>query len=226
MRERHRQHLEERDRIEHANIRLLLAFLLHPDDNCIDVGAHRGDILRDIVRAAPHGCHIAYEPLEPLHRDLVREFPTVDVRRAAVSDHRVRESFLYVIDEPALSSFHPLSYHQGRQVRRIPVQVEDLDSSLPEGYRPALIKIDAEGAEVQVVAGGLRTIRTHRPVVVVEFTRDAAVSFGTEPDDLFELLCTAAGLRLFDIDGNGPYDRVALRRAVQARRVQNFVAHV
>ena len=226
MRERHRRHLEERDRVEHRHLRLLLAFLLRPDDNCVDVGAHRGDVLREIVRTAPDGHHIAYEPLEPFCLDLVREFPTVDVRCAAVSDHRGLEPFVHIVDEPALSSFQRLSYHQGHEVRRIMVRVEDLDSSLPEGYRPALIKIDAEGAEVQVVAGGLRTIRAHRPVVVVEFTRDAAVSFGTEPDELYELLCEAAGLRLFDIDGNGPYERTTLRRAVRARRVQNFVAHV
>jgi FkbM family methyltransferase len=226
VRERHRRYLEERDRTEHANIRLLLAFALRPDDNCVDVGAHKGDILREIVRIAPHGHHVAYEPLEPLCHGLAQEFPAVDVRCAAVSDHRGREPFLHVVDEPALSSFHRLSYHQDRQLRRITVPVEDLDSSLPDRYRPALIKIDAEGAEVQVVAGALQTIRFHRPVVIVEFTRDAAASFGTEPDDLFDLLCGAADLRLFDIEGNGPLDRTALRRVVRARRVQNFVAHV
>lgn len=226
MRERHRRHLEERDRIEHANIRLLLAFVLRPDDNCVDVGAHKGDILREMVRMAPSGHHIAYEPLKLLCDDLAREFPTVDVRCAAVSDHRGQEPFMHVVDEPALSSFRHLPYHQDRYLRRITVQVEDLDSSLPDNYRPALIKIDAEGAEVQVVAGALRTIRAHHPVVIVEFTRDAAASFGTEPDDLFDLLCGAGGLRLFDIEGNGPLDHSALRRAVRARRVQNFVAHV
>jgi hypothetical protein len=67
-----------------------------------------------------------------------------------------------------------------------------------------LIKIDVEGAEEQVLRGALETIRRHQPVVVLEHGNSAA-AYGTRPDDVFRLLCDEAGLRIFDMDGVGPY---------------------
>jgi hypothetical protein len=43
--------------------RAALAVLLSPDSNCVDAGAHRGDLLADIVRIAPEGRHGVFEPL-------------------------------------------------------------------------------------------------------------------------------------------------------------------
>src|SRR5579885_1102681 len=51
------------ERRDNAAIRLLFSFVLHADSICIDVGAHQGSMLSDMVRVAPLGRHIAYEPL-------------------------------------------------------------------------------------------------------------------------------------------------------------------
>ncbi len=40
------------------SLRLLIAYSLPHDANCIDVGAHDGDVLREILRVAPQGWHI------------------------------------------------------------------------------------------------------------------------------------------------------------------------
>ena len=77
-----------RDRIDNQNLRLLLSFALREDSNCIDIGAHKGATLAEMVRVAPCGKHIAYEPLPFLHKHLVDHFPSVDVRLAAVSNER------------------------------------------------------------------------------------------------------------------------------------------
>ena len=76
----------QRDTRDNEHMRLLFAFLLAPDSNCIDVGAFRGTILAEMVRIAPRGEHIAYEPLPHMHEKLVARFPDVDVRRAALSN--------------------------------------------------------------------------------------------------------------------------------------------
>ena len=44
-------------------IRVLLAAELRSDSNCLDIGSYRGDVLREMVRRAPLGHHIAWEPL-------------------------------------------------------------------------------------------------------------------------------------------------------------------
>jgi hypothetical protein len=104
------------------------------------------------------------------------------------------------------------------------VLVEDLDSSLPRDYVPALIKVDVEGAEQQVIEGGIRTIATHRPIVVFEHGSGAAPAYGTKPQDIFELLAVEAGLRIFDLDRNGLYDGDSFAQAFEAGERWNFVA--
>jgi FkbM family methyltransferase len=215
-----------RDQLEHDNIRLILAAVLAPHDCCVDIGAYKGDILRTIVRCAPLGRHIAFEPTETRHAALVAEFPTVDVRRAAVGAHRGHAEFVEVLDESAFSGLRPVPNHRGRPVRRLTVPVEDLDSALPAGYVPAVIKIDVEGAEYAVLSGARATLRKHRPLVIVEFARDAAMAYGTTAHDMFGLLHLDAGLRIFDVEGRGPYDRAGFRRTFEQRLVENYIARV
>jgi FkbM family methyltransferase len=213
-----------RDQLEHDNIRLILAAMLAPDDCCVDIGAYKGDILRTIVRCAPFGRHIAFEPTEIRHAALAAEFPSVDVRRAAVGARRGDAEFLEVLDESAFSGLRPVPNHRGRRVRRLTIPVEDLDTALPDGYIPAVIKIDVEGAEYEVLSGARATLRRHRPFVIVEFARDAARAYGTTADDMFSLLHVDAGLRIFDVEGRGPYDRDGFHRAFEERRVENYFA--
>ncbi len=225
MREKHRRFLHERDRLEHERIRLLMSSILRPDDNCVDVGASSGDVLREIVRRAPRGRHIAYEPVPSASAALAAEFPTVQVRRSAVADFTGSAPFYHVVDEPPLSSLRPLPYHAGHHVERIRVDVEDLDGSLPDGFVPRLIKIDAEGAELQILTGAMGTITRHRPVVVFEYIRDGSAPFNSTAAQVFDLLTRRAGLLLFDVFDGGPYDLQTLTRTVHARRLQNFVAY-
>ena len=72
-----------RDLRDNEHLRLLLAFVLREDANCIDVGANVGEILEEIVRVAPRGRHIAYEPLPDHAADLAKRFPGVDDPRGS-----------------------------------------------------------------------------------------------------------------------------------------------
>ncbi len=94
----------ERDREDNANMRRLFAFALAHDANCIDVGAHAGAILREILRCAPHGRHIAYEPLPSFYERLVTEFPQVDVRFAALSNEAGTTTFKHVRTNPVTAA--------------------------------------------------------------------------------------------------------------------------
>ena len=211
-----------RDRRDMRALRLLMALTLPEDACCVDVGANAGVVLRDMVRLAPRGRHVAYEPLPELAAELARRFPGVDVRNAAVSDHAGEATFHRVKDRSTRSSLSPLDFAEAR-LERYTVRLEDLDSSLPDDVAPALIKIDVEGAEEQVLRGARATLARHRPTVVLEHNASAR-HFGTATPVLVDLLAEA-GLRVFDIDGGGPYDGAALARVVDSGRMWTFVAH-
>jgi FkbM family methyltransferase len=210
-----------RDRRDMRRLRTLLAATLAADDSCIDIGAHDGAVLRHIVRQAPRGRHLAYEPLPELAALLKRDFPAVEVRNAAVSDQAAERTFHRVAKRPTRSSLSRLDYAP-EELEPFTVRTEVLDASLPSGFAPRLIKIDVEGAEEQVLRGAAATLREHRPTVVLEHNQDSR-HFGTTSADVHGLL-SEAGLRVFDIDGGGPYDAAGLERRVESGDLWTFVA--
>ncbi len=213
-----------REGIDNRSLRLLLAFALKVNSNCIDVGAYRGEVLAEIVRVAPHGRHIAYEPLPFMHKSLVDRFPTVDVRHAAVSNEAGERSFAYVKHMPAHSGFCERFYAKRSRVEKITVRTEALDGSLPTGYIPALIKIDVEGAERLVIEGAIETISKYRPIVVFEHGKGGADYYDTQPRHIYELLHDEAHLCIFDLDGNGPYSLGQFEETYARNDRWNFVA--
>ena len=213
------------DQRDMASLRRLVGYLLAPDTACVDVGAHRGDLLADIVRVAPRGRHVAYEPLPELAAELRVAFPSVDVRQAALSDCAGEREFVRVVDNPGWSGFRERPSPGSGRTERFRVRTERLDEALPPATRPGFVKIDVEGAEREVLAGALGTLCEHRPVVAFEHGLGSADFYGTGPDDIWELLCERANLRIFDLDGRGPLSAADFRRAFHERTRVNFVAH-
>jgi FkbM family methyltransferase len=210
-----------RDRQDYEAMRVLLAGTLAPDSNCIDIGCHAGVVLREMVRCAPGGRHIAFEPIPELHGALQARFPQVDVRRAALSDQPGESTFVHLRERPGYSRLLRESERAPEQSSElIPVRVETLDNVLPGDYIPTLLKIDVEGAEREVLAGAQHTLAAHRPVVIFEH----GVARPAISKQVFDLLSDRAGLRVYDIEGNGPMGRQRFLDVVAQGRVWNFIA--
>jgi FkbM family methyltransferase len=210
-------------RDEHA-LDVVLSAVLRADSGAVDVGANEGAVLESIVRIAPGGRHIAFEPIPELYERLAQRFPDVDVRRVALSDAAGDAEFAHVLDAPAYSGLRErgdLPAGAG-EVRRIEVRTERLDDALPEGYAPALVKIDVEGAELQVMLGAVQTLERHRPFVLFEHGAGGADLYGAQPQQVFDLL-DGVGLRIFDLDGSGPYSRERFQETF-TEPIWNFLA--
>jgi len=210
---------------DERNMRLLLAFTLSSDSNCIDVGSNEGFVLAEMVRLAPNGHHIAYEPLPHLYDRLRTTFPTVEVRNVALADIDGSSTFMHVRNMPAYSGLRRRAYPTEPDIEVIEVTTQRLDGHLPKGYVPSLIKIDVEGAEQLVIEGALETIKEHRPTILFEHGRGASEYYGSSPSAVHRLLCGEAGLRIFDLDGNGPYTDGQFERTYERNNCWNFVAH-
>ncbi|HEX4008592.1 MAG TPA: FkbM family methyltransferase [Solirubrobacteraceae bacterium] len=213
-----------RDRIDNEHIRLLLSFALREDANCIDIGAHSGVILREMLRVAPRGHHIAYEPLPQLASQLTAEFPSVEVRNAAVSNENGEATFFQMVGAEMQSALKLRTGTAAEASRTFTVRVDKLDDALPADYVPALIKIDVEGAERQVLEGAMETLRRHAPIVAFEHGPGAEREYDTSPGQVYDLLVEGAGMRIFDIDGAGPYSRTQFVE-IFPEPIWNFVAH-
>lgn len=218
----------ERDVSDSGHMRRLLAFLLTPEANCIDVGANHGAVLAEMRRVAPRGHHIAFEPLPHLCQLLRTQYPDVEIHQAALYNEPGEAEFSYFhgqADGWSGLQFRPLPGGQETTVEQIKVRLEVLDQVLAADYRPAVIKIDVEGAELQVLQGAVQTLGRHRPVVIFEHGMGSANAYGTSPQDVFALLSDDVGYRVFDLDGNGPYTREEFEHVFSAAERVNFVAH-
>ena len=213
-----------------AALNAVMASVLRSDSNCIDVGSNVGAILRDMIRYAPRGRHLAFEPLADHAERLAANFPAVEVRAVALAERNGEAQFMRR-REPGLSSLETVPEGEDPEewrgpildsAERVTVPVRRLDDELPEGYVPAMVKIDVEGVEHAVLAGARETLRRHRPVVAVEHSI-GATHHGYEAGGIHDIL-SSCGMRVFDADFEGPYTRDELRQKVLGGRMWFFFA--
>src|SRR5262249_24561020 len=150
----------------------------------VDVGAFEGGVLRHIVRRAPRGRHIAFEPLPEKRAALVRRFPNVQILPHALSDQPGEAEYHHVVKSPAVSGLRRnTALREEELVETVRVPVETLDRTVPEDAPVAFLKIDVEVGELAVLRGGVAMLRRTNPVVVFE-SGTAAAWFGAGARDI------------------------------------------
>ena len=200
---------------EAIGITAVLASALHGDGIFIDVGANRGQLLRDAVRLSPRAAHVAFEPIPALAAQIARAFPQVDCRQLALGAVPEVTQFCHFRTLDGWSGLRRSPHVSDAQgdPEYITVNVSTLDSELPD-VTPQVLKIDVEGAELQVLQGGRDLLARARPLTIFEHVADASALYGAAPDAPWELL-TELGYTIYSALGEGPFTRAAFARAGQ-----------
>lgn len=138
----------------------------------IDVGAHLGYYALILSRlVGPTGRVIAFEPMPSNFRILsenikLNRCTNVRLVNKAVSDRSERFEANFPTESDLPSSFSLLN-REGAE--SIAVDTISLDEFLIGWNGPVdFVEIDVEGAEEMVLKGAQKTIRTHRPTLLVE----------------------------------------------------------
>ncbi len=206
---------------EEIAITAILASALGGDATYVDVGANRGQILREAVRVAPHGQHIAFEPIPSVAGDLARAFPTVDCRQMALGARPDSAQFCHFRSLEGWSGLRrspQISDEQG-DPEYITVTVSTLDAELG-GRTPRVVKIDVEGAELDVIEGARTLLAQARPLLVFEHVASAAALYDSSSRALWDLL-SELDYEIFSVTGEGPFTRDAF---AQSTNVVNWLA--
>lgn len=179
---------------------LLMRRVLSPSSVCVDVGSHRGSLLRAMMRFAPEGRFLAAEPLPDLFQVLKRDFPSQNVVlcNLALGSSTGTSEFNWVTSNPAYSGLQKRKYDRPNETdQKIIVNTDTLDNVLDANglTNISFIKIDVEGGEFDVIKGGMRAITRDKPYIVFEHGRGASEFYGHGPDEMFGLL-TTCGLRV------------------------------
>lgn len=206
---------------EEVAIGAILAAVLRRDSTFVDVGTNRGQLLREAVRIAPQGKHVAFEPIPELADEVARSFPGVDCRRLALSSAPGTASFCHfrTLDGWSGLKRSPEISDERGDPEYIDVRVSTLDAELGE-LHPRLVKIDVEGAELGVLEGAGATLRRARPVLLIEHVAAAARLYGADSQALWDLL-DGLGYTIFAVTGDGPFARAAF---VASDGVVNWLA--
>ena len=162
---------------------------VRPGHVVYDVGANIGFFTLAAARlVGPAGRVIAFEPVpwcaEAVGRNIeLNELAQAEIRQVAVGAQSGRARLL-VVGEASWS--HLASTGRHADVRdEIDVDVVTIDELVADGTIPPpdVLKIDTEGAELQVLEGMRETLARHRPILVCEL-HATNERFATAMDDL------------------------------------------
>jgi FkbM family methyltransferase len=209
-----------RDQAEAIGVAAVLASTLR-GGIYVDVGANRGQLLREALRVSPQARHVAFEPIPALADGIARAFPQVDCRVLALGAAPEVARFCHFTTLDGWSGLRRnphVSDAQG-QPQYIDVQVSTLDLEL-DGMHPSVIKIDVEGAELAVLEGGRAVLGRDRPVVIFEHVSSASELYGVASHAAWDLL-RELGYDVYSATGAGPFARDAFTHADD---VVNWVA--
>jgi len=192
-----------RDQVE-PELAALQRFL-GPGDVLVDVGANIGLFsLKGGHLVGEAGLVLAVEPgatsLSRLSDNLaLNNLPMVRIVRAALSDHEGEMALFHIPlgDDPQAFSLIP----GGGQVPSEMVRVTTLDTLVQTHGLTRLdcVKIDVEGAEPMVLAGGRATLERFHPIVIFEVNAPLAEATGDSSAAANTLI--AMGYRLHALRG-------------------------
>lgn len=174
---------------------------LHEGGTFIDIGANIG---QHSLFAATHvgqtGQVIAFEPIPRIAAQLrssltLNKLSNVTINEVACSDTEGEARLTLVTGNIGGSSLH-----RKTDQNSILVKTQPADNFTAELARIDLIKIDAEGHELEVLRGLEITLAKHKPALIIEFSPsfwgDEAVVHGTE----FFTILDKYGYQCFDLE--------------------------
>jgi FkbM family methyltransferase len=183
---------------------LIMKMVLSRDSCCVDVGAHVGSVLEEIINISPGGKHIAFEPIPYLFEELKSNevFRNVSFYDFALSDEVGDATFFWVKNDPAYSGLKERRYDfPDPEIQKITVRKARLDDLIPSNQRINLIKIDVEGGELPVLQGAKRIITENKPYIIFESGKGASDRYGTNGASLYEFLVEQCCLEINTLDG-------------------------
>jgi FkbM family methyltransferase len=178
----------------------------------VDVGAHIGLYTLTAARAGAESV-LAFEPNPSARAQLEQNVRLNDASNVTIRDSAAAgkpgRATLHVpaTPDPSFSSLAGGRFAEGQPVE-VDVTTVDREVETLE-LRPTVVKIDVEGGEVDVVAGMERTLRAHRPVLLVEVSEESARELARRLDGYSGFRVTRRGLAPLD-SGRGLFNALFL----------------
>lgn len=159
----------------------------------IDVGGNQGRHTQVYLHDLNCRSVTVFEPVPEMIKILNERFQShesFELREKALSTSPGRSTFAVNRNAYEESGLKERVFHDPRnkKVDMIEVEVSTLDDELRGFDQVDYIKIDTEGAEVDILLGARETIASHRPILSIEYGYLSYESYGKTKFTLFDLL--------------------------------------
>ena len=212
-----------------CNVAMVLA--LRSGDTFFDIGANIGwQTWLGSWLVGQHGSVHSFEPSPTTVRYLRRRVVLLSLQNTVVNEFALGSApgtaTLYEYSEGlgATASLRPGSWPGYQHTTETTVEVKALDDYVDENQVSSirLMKIDVEGAEIDVLRGAAHLLSSaQRPVLVVEVLSDTNAAFGRSVDELLDTI-TDFGYRILSWRGEGLVD-VRSESDVPTGKIDNVI---
>lgn len=188
----------------------------------IDIGAHVGFVALPLCQAVDGTVH-CFEP-SAANRELLRR----NLALSGFNNAVVVDALVGATDDPAIPFYEPVGESpMGSTAARFTSEAHAVTSKqqvtldtycTTHGLRPALIKIDVEGAETNVIRGAEQTLKACWPTLVLSVHRKELAMLGSSIEELAALL-SEIGYAILEMDGT-PAERIGTSEYLCLPRAQ------
>jgi FkbM family methyltransferase len=201
-------HILLHDNFEQGEQGFLQQFI-RPGMAILDIGAHHGLYsLLASKKVSPGGHVIAFEPspreLRRLRRHLsLNRRRNVQVEPLALGNtEETRELYVVLGQETGCNSLRQPAISDPVKKVRVPVTTIDRYIQRTGIQRVDFVKLDVEGAELEVLKGGSRLLSDFKPAILCELADVRTGPWGYRSMEIYEFLA-ALGYRWFSITPEG-----------------------
>ena len=159
--------------------------IVKPGNICLDIGANIG--YYTVLMSKLGGRVWAFEP-EPSNVELLRKNVEINNIYAHIFDIAISnesgDKELYLSD--ASHGMHRM--YNSIHTRNTPIKINAGQIDRFEFPKVDFVKMDVEGTEMDVLKGMINTINRCRPKMMIEFHPPTLIEYGTDPEQLYNLL--------------------------------------
>jgi len=172
----------------------------------------------------------SFEPVGDTYKILRRnikcnKLPNVQLFNIALSDKK-ETTFINVYSSSGNNSMFKREIpvdHPTKYLKKIKIKTDTIDSLIKEGIIsvPNIIKIDVEGAELNVLNGAMNTIKEFHPILLVEYSETTSKDAGYSCRDIYDFInscdytiyglsenCSDLSLIPFEVGSNVPISNI------------------
>ena len=181
---------------------------LAKDKKCVfDIGAHIGLCSLPISRVlAKDGVCYAFEPAYENLKYLKLHLKLNHIKNVIIVPYLVGDRCSEAVDffcDEKCSGMNSICHRKSTEgaFKQIKTKQLTLDNFVRETNSiPQVIKIDVEGAEINVLSGAKKTLKKYHPEIILSVHPTHLKLLGYSADDLLDLI-SELNYRIYDIDG-------------------------